>query len=106
MEWQLKNDGPAPLISASDASQLAHFPTTEAKQRFKFLHRSAPEGWVGLCEGSDGKHVGTVLGVEAGQVKITLGGMDHSIDIEAVEVVEGESVTLKKTAEETVRTWH
>jgi hypothetical protein len=57
-------------------------------------------------KGSDGKHVGTVLGVESGQVKIASGGMDHSIDIGAVETVEGERVTLKKTAEETVRTWH
>lgn len=57
-------------------------------------------------KGSDGKHVGTVLGVEAGQVKIASGGMDHAVDIEAVEAVEGDSVTLKKTAEETVRVWH
>ena len=57
-------------------------------------------------KGSDGKHVGTVIGVEAGQVKIVSGGMDHSIDIGSVEKVEDERVTLKKTAEETVRTWH
>jgi hypothetical protein len=57
-------------------------------------------------KGSDGKHVGTVLAVEAGQVKIASGGMDHSIDIEAVEAVEGERVTLRTTAEETVRKWH
>ena len=57
-------------------------------------------------KGSDGKHVGTVIGVEAGQVKIASGGMDHSIDIGSVETVEGERVTLKETAEETVRTWH
>ena len=36
-------------------------------------------------KGSDGKHVGTVLGVEGGQVKIASGGMDHYIDIETVE---------------------
>jgi hypothetical protein len=57
-------------------------------------------------KGSDGKHVGTVLGVEAGQVKIASGGMEHAIEIGAIEAVEGESVTLKKTAEEAVRTWH
>ena len=57
-------------------------------------------------KGSDGKHVGTVLGVEGEQVKIASGGMDHFIDIASVDAVEGEKVTLKKTAEETVRTWH
>jgi hypothetical protein len=31
-------------------------------------------------KGSDGKHVGTVLGVEGEQVKIASGGMDHFID--------------------------
>ena len=57
-------------------------------------------------KGSDGKHVGTVLGVESGQVKIASGGMDHSIDIGAIKAVEGDQVTLKKSAGETVRTWH
>ena len=57
-------------------------------------------------KGSDGKHVGTVLGVEGGQVKIASGGMDHDIDIATVDAIEGERVTLSKTAEETVRTWH
>ena len=57
-------------------------------------------------KGSDGKHVGTVLGVEGGKVKIASGGMDHYIDIATVNAIEGERVTLKKTAEETVRTWH
>jgi len=57
-------------------------------------------------KGSDGKHVGTVLGVEGGKVKIASGGMDHFIDIAAVDSVEGETVTLTKSAEETVRTWH
>ena len=57
-------------------------------------------------KGSDGKHVGTVLGVEGEQVKIASGGMDHFIDIASVNAVEGEKVTLKMTAEETVRTWH
>jgi hypothetical protein len=55
---------------------------------------------------SDGKHVGTVLGVDGKQVKIASGGMDHCIDIATVDDVEGEKVTLKKSAEETVRTLH
>ena len=57
-------------------------------------------------KGSDGKHVGTVLGIDSGQVKIASGGMDHCIDIGEVEAVEGDRVTLKKTAGETVRIWH
>jgi hypothetical protein len=57
-------------------------------------------------KGSDGKHVGTVLGVEGGKVKIASGGMDHEIDIGTVDAVEGESLTLATTAEEAVRTWH
>jgi hypothetical protein len=65
-------------------------------------------------KGSDGKHVGTVLGVEREQVKIASGGMDHYIDIAKdhyidiakVDTIEGERVTLSTTAEEAVRTWH
>ena len=57
-------------------------------------------------KGSDGKHVGTVLGVENGRLKLASGGMDHEIDIETVNAVEGERLTLTATAEETVRTWH
>jgi len=57
-------------------------------------------------KGSDGKHVGTVLGVEDKQIRIASGGMDHFIDIAAVDAVEGQKVTLKISAEETVRTWH
>jgi hypothetical protein len=56
--------------------------------------------------GCDGKHVGTVLGVEGKQVRIASGGMDHYIEVAAVDAVQGKSVTLSKTAEETVRTWH
>ena len=57
-------------------------------------------------KGSDGKHVGTVLGVERGQVKIASGGMDHYIDIATVDAIEGDKVTLSRTAEQTLRTWH
>jgi hypothetical protein len=57
-------------------------------------------------KGSDGKHVGTVLGVEDKRVRIASGGMDHFIDIASVDAVEGQKVTLKTSAEETVRTWH
>jgi len=55
---------------------------------------------------SDGKHVGTVLGVEDGRLKLASGGMDHDIDIALVDAIENDAVRLRKTAEETVRTWH
>ena len=55
---------------------------------------------------SDGKHVGTVLGVESGQVKIASGGMEHLIDIATVDAIEDDGIALSTTAEETVRTWH
>ena len=45
---------------------------------------------------SDGKHIGTVLGVDGGKVKIASGGMDHEIDIETVNAVEGEKLTLRQ----------
>jgi hypothetical protein len=57
-------------------------------------------------KGSDGKHIGTVLGVENERVKIASGGMDHYIDIATVDAIEGDRVTLSSTAEEAVRTWH
>jgi hypothetical protein len=57
-------------------------------------------------KGSDGKHVGTVLGVEGEQVKIASGGMDHFIDIATVDAVDGEKISLKTSAEEAVRRWH
>ena len=40
-------------------------------------------------KGSDGKHVGTVLGVEDGRLRLVSGGMDHDIDIDVVDGVEG-----------------
>jgi hypothetical protein len=57
-------------------------------------------------KGSDGKHVGTVLGVENGRVKIASGGMDHYIDIATIDAIKDDAVNLSKTAEEMVRTWH
>jgi hypothetical protein len=57
-------------------------------------------------KGSDGKHVGTVLGVEDGKLKIASGGIDHYIDIRTVNAIEGDRVLLSETAEDAVRTWH
>jgi hypothetical protein len=57
-------------------------------------------------KGSDGKHVGTVLAVEHGRLRLASGGMDHDLDIEMIEAIKGDIVQLRKTAQETVRTWH
>ena len=57
-------------------------------------------------KGSDGKHVGTVLGIERGRLKLASGGMEHDIDIAMVEAVEDDAIMLSTTAEVTVRTWH
>lgn len=57
-------------------------------------------------KGSDGKHVGTVLGIENGRLKLASGGMDHDIDVAMVDVIENDAVRLQKTAEEVIRAWH
>ena len=57
-------------------------------------------------KGSDGKHVGTVLAVEHGRLRLASGGMDHDIDIDVVDGVEDHTVRLRKTTEEIVRAWH
>ena len=57
-------------------------------------------------KGSDGKHVGTVIGVENGRLKLISGGMDHDMDIALVDAVEKDTVRLRKTAAEAVKTWH
>ena len=56
--------------------------------------------------GSDGKHVGTVDGIEGRRVRLASGGMYHYIELDAVESVEDDTVHLNKTAEETTRAWH
>ena len=57
-------------------------------------------------KGSDGKHVGTVLGVENRRLRLASGGMDHEIDIAMVDAIENDAVRLRETAKETVRAWH
>jgi hypothetical protein len=57
-------------------------------------------------KGSDGKHVGTVLGVENGRLKLASGGMDHDIDIGMVDEIKNDAIRLRKTAAETVQAWH
>ena len=57
-------------------------------------------------KGSNGKHVGTVLGIERKRLKLASGGMEHDIDIAMVDAVENDAVRLWSTAEQAVRTWH
>ena len=57
-------------------------------------------------KGCDGKHVGTVLGVKDGHLRLASGIADHEIDMGMVDTVDHNVVRLKKTAEETARTWH
>lgn len=56
-------------------------------------------------KGSDGKHVGTVVGVEKERLQVASGGMDHDIDIAMVDSIKTDTVRLLKSAEETIRTW-
>ncbi|HEX5999324.1 MAG TPA: DUF2171 domain-containing protein [Hyphomicrobiaceae bacterium] len=56
--------------------------------------------------GSDGKHVGTVEGLEGDQIQLASGGMIHTLDLEAVEEVQGGVVKLKQTAQEATKPWH
>lgn len=57
-------------------------------------------------KGSDGKHVGTVIGAEGDRLKLISGGMDHDIDLSMVTAVENDTVRLRKTAADTVKAWH
>ena len=56
--------------------------------------------------GSDGKHVGTVDGMEGERIRLASGGMMHTIELDAVEEVEGGVVKLKQTAQEATKAWH
>jgi hypothetical protein len=57
-------------------------------------------------KGSDGKHVGTVEGMEGGRIQLASGGMIHSLELDAVAEVDEGVVKLKQTAEEATRPWH
>ncbi len=60
--------------------------------------------------GSDCSHVGTVDRVEYGEIKLTRkdssDGQHHFISTDSVESINGNKVTLSKTAEQTRQTWH
>jgi hypothetical protein len=57
-------------------------------------------------KGADGKHVGTVDGMEGGRIRLASGGMMHTLDLEAVEDVKEGVARLKQTAQEATRPWH
>jgi hypothetical protein len=57
-------------------------------------------------KGADGKHVGTVEGMEGDRIQLASGGMIHTIELDAVEEVEGGVVKLKQTAQEATKPWH
>jgi hypothetical protein len=56
--------------------------------------------------GSDGKHVGTVDGMEGDRLRLASGGMLHTIELDAVEEVKEGVVRLKQTAQEATKPWH
>jgi hypothetical protein len=57
-------------------------------------------------KGSDGKHVGTVDGMDGDRVRLASGGMLHTIELDAVEEVTEGVVRLKQTAQEATKPWH
>jgi hypothetical protein len=57
-------------------------------------------------KGADGKHVGTVEGMEGNQIQLASGGMIHTLDLDAVDEVQGDVVKLKQTAQEATKAWH
>jgi hypothetical protein len=57
-------------------------------------------------QGSDGKHIGTVDGIEGQRVRLASGGMYHYIALDMVDSVKDGAVRLNKTAAEATRAWH
>lgn len=57
-------------------------------------------------QGSDGKHIGTVDGIEGQRVRLASGGMYHYIDLDMVDSIKDGAVRLNKTAADATRPWH
>lgn len=57
-------------------------------------------------KGSDGKHVGTVDGLDGKRIRLASGGMMHTIDLDAVDEIKEGAVCLKQTAQEATKAWH
>jgi hypothetical protein len=56
--------------------------------------------------GADGKHVGTVDGMDGKRIRLASGGMMHTIELDAVDEIKEGVVRLKKTAQEATKPWH
>jgi hypothetical protein len=56
--------------------------------------------------GADGKHVGTVDGMEGGRIRLASGGIMHTLELDAVEEVKEGVVRLKQTARDATKPWH
>ena len=61
-------------------------------------------------KGADGKHVGTVDGIEGSRIKLTKsdpasGGQHHYIGLDMVKEIQGDAVCLSKNADEARRMW-
>ena len=57
-------------------------------------------------KGSDGKHIGTVDGIEGQRVRLASGGMYHYIELDMVDSIKDGAVRLNKTAAEATGPWH
>src|SRR5436305_882236 len=82
---------------AAEERKRLHMPVAESFCRLRRIgHNEAGIRVINASQikehmdvkGSDGKHVGTVLGLERGRIKIASGGMDHYIDIATVDAGE------------------
>src|SRR5215831_474046 len=91
--------------SLANCRRFAHTQKPKAKRSTVMIKASHIKERMEV-KGSDGKHVGTVLGVEERRVRLASGGMDHYIDIAMVDVIKDGRLFLTKTAQETVRMWH
>jgi len=56
--------------------------------------------------GSDGKHVGTVDGMDGKRIRLASGGMMHTIDLDEVDDIKEGVVRLKQTAQDATKPWH
>lgn len=57
-------------------------------------------------KGSDGKHIGTVDGMDGTRIRLASGGMMHTIELDAVDEVKEGVVRLKQTAQDATKPWH
>jgi hypothetical protein len=99
-------DRPQSTAYRSQRRELASCATTQSTARGNPMINASQIKEHMEVKGSDGKHVGTVLGVENRCLKLASGGMDHDIDLGMVDAINNDTVRLRKTAADTVRAWH